>query len=124
MSLGAATWRSGGRGAVLGGAIIASVVAYIELDSAVRYVALSVFAASVLITLVTSRLSAWRFLRTELLLAGASAACIGAWQIWPGGPTTFKSALAILAGVFAASFIAVTFVRFTRLLRPRPGTST
>jgi hypothetical protein len=123
VGLGCVRWQSGGRYAALAGANLASFAVYIQLeklDSAAQYPALAVFAVFALSPFVMSGRSAWRHLRTELLLAAATILAIGTWQFWADGPSGIRFGLVISAGFLATLFVAVALVRFARLLLSGP----
>jgi hypothetical protein len=118
VGLGALSWRSAGRGAVLAGAIFVATGVYFQLKSLGSGAQYPVLAAVVVLAfypLARGGPSAFRLLRTELLLAAATVVVVVGSLLVPDDASGIRSALGILVGVFAVAFLAVVVFRVVRM---------
>lgn len=126
VALGAASWKSGGRGAVLAGVSIISLALFLEgrvLGEGGRYAALVVPSALLVLAFFHIR-THWRSRRPELLLAGGALLAIVGSQALGEDGSAFSRGLAVLAAILGTAFIAVASIRLRRVIGggPPPGT--
>ena len=87
-----------------------------DIGSASRYMALAVMGVVVCAAFATAGRSSLRRLRPELSLAAAVFIGILASTVWSSAPLEAQRALVIAVGFLTAAFIAVTLLRFGRLI--------
>ena len=121
IGIGCANWRSGGWRLALAGAINVAFAASVLLQSrgdGLQYTAWAVLAVLLATAFLTVRRATWRVARLELVLAGSTVLAILTSQLLLDVlPFGVRLALLVLVGVLGTSFIAVTLVRTTRMLR-------
>jgi hypothetical protein len=120
VGLGIASWRTGGKGAVWGGALLVILSIYLLLknaDSPAQYAALAVDAVVLLLVFMKDGRAAWRRLSVEVLLAGAAVLAIGCSLFISDARHDLRTMVAILVGGLTAAFIVSVLIRFGELLR-------
>jgi len=126
VALGAASWKSWGRGAVFTGVSIISLALLLEarvLGESGRYAALVVPSALLVLSLLYIR-TPWRFRRLELLLAGGAVLAIVGSQVLGEHGSVISRGLAAFAAILGIAFIAAASIRLRHVLRGDPPPST
>ena len=119
-AIGFFTWRSGGKGLVLVGALYVSMIGanwFASAGSSVSYALYAIAGVLLLLAFTTVSREVWRRMRLELVLFGATVVAILASASLTNLPAGVDWVLLMLVVVLAATSISVSVVRAIRHLR-------